>query len=397
MADPKVGQLTIVRGRPAVIRDVVESTVIDGKCRLVSVHYIDADMFPAEESILWESEPEPELVTGITLPNITRGDYLPEQPIRYRAFLNAYRWTSHNRLTSSRSEEKSVISLISPWYNSVQIEDYQLYPVMKALLMPRVSLLLADDVGLGKTIEAGLILSELFSRRRVQRTLVICPASLQYQWRDELAEKFHLDFVIVGRDEHNRIRRQFGVDTNPWSIHPRIITSMDYLRQPDITESFRATATSLWQGPRLPFQMLILDEAHNLAPHVFHDDSDRCKMLRNISRYFEHRLFLSATPHNGYTATFSGLLSILDPVRIQQTASLDESDKRQVRLLMVRRLKSELKDSGGRRRFVERFVKSMPIILHDHPKERDLYDLLRRYRHAIITKITSITRRERRI
>jgi len=397
MTNPTVGQMTIVRGRPAVIRDVVESRARDGHFHLISVEYVDGTAFPSEEWVSWENEFEPQLVSGITLPHISGAEALPDKPKRYLSFINAYRWTSHNRLTDSRSGEEATVSLLSPWYNAVQIEDYQLYPVIKSLLMPRVSLLLADDVGLGKTIEAGLILSELYARRRIHRTLVVCPASLQRQWKDELSEKFHMEFAIIGREEHNRVRRQFGVDANPWSIHPRIITSMDYLRQPDVLESFRATATSLWHGVRLPFQMLIVDEAHNLAPDVFGDDSDRCRMLRQISRYFEHRLFLSATPHNGYTPTFSGLLSILDPVRMQQTATLDESDRKQVKLLMIRRLKSELKSSGAHKRFSERFVENIPIALRNHQQERELYDLLRQFRRAIASKITSIGRRERRI
>ena len=397
MTNPTIGQLTVVRGRPAVIRDVVQNRAREGNFHLISVQYVDGTTFPDEEWISWENESEPQLLSGITFPDILNTETLPDKPSRYSSFNNSYRWTSHNRLTSSRSEQDSALSLISPWYNAVQIEDYQLYPVIKSLLMPRVSLLLADDVGLGKTIEAGLILSELYSRRRIHRTLVVCPASLQRQWKDELLEKFHLEFTIVGREEHNRIRRQLGVDANPWSIHPRIITSMDYLRQPDVLESFRATAMSLWQGVRLPFQMLIVDEAHNLSPNVFGDDSDRCRMLRQMSKYFEHRLFLSATPHNGYTVTFSGLLSILDPVRMQQTATLDDSDRKQVNLLMVRRLKSELKAKGAHKRFAERAVHNIPIELQNHPKERDLYDLLRQFRHAITSKVTSISRRERRI
>src|SRR5258707_6215958 len=111
--------------------------------------------------------------------------------------------------------------------------------------MPGISLLLANDVGLGKSIEAGLILSELFARRRIRRVLIICPASLQLQWRDEMRDKFHLDFTIVDRDETFRLQRNIGVDSNPWASYPRIITSMDYLRQKDILESFLAATKKL--------------------------------------------------------------------------------------------------------------------------------------------------------
>jgi len=109
----------------------------------------------------------------------------------------------------------------SPFHGALQLEDYQLVPLMKALRMPRVSLLLADDVGLGKTIEAGLILSELLLRRRVRRMLVLTPASLRLQWRDELWQKFSLHFDIVDRDATARLRRQLGMDANPWRSHSR--------------------------------------------------------------------------------------------------------------------------------------------------------------------------------
>jgi hypothetical protein len=105
-----------------------------------------------------------------------------------------------------------------------------------------------------------------------------------------------------------------GVDSNPWGSFPRIICSMDYLRQGDILSSFVAATNSLSGRFEaiLPWQMLIIDEAHNLTPSHYGDNSDRCEMLRRITPFFEHRLFLSATPHNGYTVSFTGLLELLD-------------------------------------------------------------------------------------
>jgi SNF2 family DNA or RNA helicase len=82
--------------------------------------------------------------------------------------------------------------------------------------MPRVNLLIADDVGLGKTIEAGLILTELLLRRRIQRVLILTPASLRSQWRDEMSEKFALSFDMIDRAETHALRRRLGMDANPW-------------------------------------------------------------------------------------------------------------------------------------------------------------------------------------
>src|SRR5439155_9213036 len=107
------------------------------------------------------------------------------------AFLDAVRWGA--------SSIADVRVLQAPFRSGIDIEDYQLDPVVRAIRMPRVNLLIADDVGLGKTIEAGLVLQELIVRHRARRVLVVCPASLTIKWRDEMAEKFGLEFRIVDR------------------------------------------------------------------------------------------------------------------------------------------------------------------------------------------------------
>ena len=222
--------------------------------------------------------------------------------------------------------------------------------------MPRVTLLLADDVGLGKTIEAGLVLRELLGRRRIRRVMVICPASLQLQWHDELTSKFALDFTVLDRAATVDIQREYGMDANPWAVTPRSITSMDFLRQPDVLGSFLAAAQRLERGHALAWDLLVVDEAHNLAPLGFSERSDRAKMLSEVAQHAEHRLFLTATPHNGFTASFSGLLEQLDPVRFRQTSELNDAERGQVDLVMVRRLKSELNERAQRRGEVPPFT-----------------------------------------
>lgn len=390
---PLPGQLVILRNRPCTVRNVEThgQGSESGLLHLVQVDYIDGWQYPETDMVVWEREVGMRVMSGVALPNPHDDGSLPDPPDQLKAFLDASKWAAVNRLGGSGS-----LPLVSPWHSAVQIEDYQLHPVLKALLMPRVSLLLADDVGLGKTIEAGLVLSELFVRRRIRRAMVVCPAALQQQWRDELKEKFSLDFHIIDRDSTFRLQREFGVDSNPWATYPHIITSMDYIRQRDILESFRAAATRLTADPALlPWQMLVVDEAHNLSPSVFGDDSDRCEMLRQLSTYFEHRLFLTATPHNGYTVSFTGLLELLDPVRFQQKSRLDQADHDQVHLAMIRRLKSELPKRGGVDRFTKRNVVSLDIPVAG--REKALYSALRAYRKAGIELLSGISRRERRI
>jgi len=170
------------------------------------------------------------------------------------------------------------------------------------------------------------------------------------------------------------------MDANPWTSTPRIITSMDSLRQPIIKDRFRSGASRLQPkgSASLPFDLLIVDEAHNLSPSTFGDDSLRCQMLRSITKCFEHRLFLTATPHNGYTLSFTGLLELLDPVRFQQKTMLEEHDNSQIQAVMVRRLKSELNENHTIPRFTNRRVKSLPLALSK--EEKDRFKKFRRYR-----------------
>jgi len=164
-----------VRGRPATVRNVDPFTGEGPAVNLVEVEYFDGIEFPGEDTVLWECEIGAEILTGGGLPRISDG-IQPDHPDRFAAFCDAIRWSSVARLPGLTSDG---VALVSPWESAVMPEPYQLYPVLKALEMPRVSLLLADDVGLGKTVGAGLILRELLQRRRIRRVLVICPASLQ--------------------------------------------------------------------------------------------------------------------------------------------------------------------------------------------------------------------------
>src|SRR5690606_8298002 len=107
--------------------------------------------------------------------------------------------------------------LQAPFRSGVSIEDYQLDPLVRAIDMARTNLLIADDVGLGKTIEAGLVIQEMLLRHRARTILVLCPSSLQEKWRSEMAEKFGLEFRIVDTESLKRSRRELGLQANPWT------------------------------------------------------------------------------------------------------------------------------------------------------------------------------------
>jgi superfamily II DNA or RNA helicase len=245
--------------------------------------------------------------------------------------------------------------------------------------------MLADAVGLGKTIQAGMVIRELMLRRRIRRVLVLCPALLRSQWRDEMEEKFALPFDVVDRQKTLKLQRELGLDANPWRTHERIITSYDYLKQPDVLEQFRSAGEPGEDG-RLKWDLLIVDEAHNLAPAAFGADSDVSKMLQRIAPWFEHRLFLSATPHNGHTRSFSGLLEALDPVRFTRKIELDDEDRRRVSETVIRRLKSEINSCytamNEPARFSERHVTALPQLAFS-PPERALHDALADFRKSL--------------
>lgn len=380
MPIPQVGQTVYLRGRHARVRDVrvYSHALTGGNLHMVEVDYLDEQRFPESDTVIWEREVDARVVQSLRLPRLDEEQ--PDPPARYQAFINAVRWSAVNRLNDPRQQGATPHAILSPWYGAVQVQRYQLYPVLKALEMPRVSLLLADDVGLGKTVEAGLILTELVARRRARRVLIICPATIQIQWEEELRTKFNLDFKRMDRHTAETVLREYGADANPWSTYPHIITSMDYLRQPAVLEQFKAATGAMYRGDSgvLPWDVLIVDEAHNFTPNRFHDDSQRCQMLREIAPHFEHRLFLTATPHNGFTVSFSGLLELLDPVRFQQKAELTASDHQQIRAVMVRRLKSELNARSSRPLFAKRHVRALDITLT--PEEKALFAALKAYR-----------------
>jgi ERCC4-related helicase len=187
--------------------------------------------------------------------------------------------------------------------------DYQLVPVVMALEQPRVRLLIADDIGLGKTIEAGLVITELMARGRARRLLVICPASLRQQWREALDYFFHLEAYIFSRQHRRALERDLPVGTNPLEFHSAFIVSVDYAKMPEIKN----------QILEVPWDIVVIDEAHQVAkPHQSGPDQrvkkDRWDLGKALafSPKIKSLLMLTATPHNGYTDSFASLLELLD-------------------------------------------------------------------------------------
>jgi len=399
MSIPRVGMMATLRNRRALVASVEPFDAgPDGRLHLVRVEYTDLDGVP-EDAVLWEREQGATLLEPTTLPQVAYS--APMTPDEYDALIRATRWSAITPfLRPDGSGELSKLPISSPFHGAIQVDDFQLVPLLQALQMPRVSLLLADDVGLGKTIEAGLVLTELLIRRRIRRVLIICPASLRNQWRQEMDQKFALSFDIVDRQETHNLQKRLGLHANPWRVFPRIVSSYHYLRQPDVLEQLLSTCRHADPDApvtaQLPWDLLIVDEAHNLMPSNFGDDSDLTKMLRSITPYFEHKLFLTATPHNGHTRSFSGLLELLDPVRFTQTSDFTNDEKARVETVVVRRLKREINDLDDRlkrpRRFAERFL--VPLPLYFNREEKALAIAVEAFRKKVKQLIAASSRTE---
>lgn len=390
--NPRVGMLATVRNRRAIVTAVDPYDSPNGRFHMVNLDYLDTDGL-STDTLLWERELGATLLEPNALPDVSRSQ--PMISGDFDALQRATRWTALSPfITPGNIEPPQAIA--APLFGAIQAEDFQLVPLLKALQMPRISLLLADDVGLGKTIEAGLILTELLLRRRIRRVLIISPASLRLQWQQEMKDKFSLSFDVVDRTETFAIQKRLGLDANPWRTYPRIITSYYYLRQPDVLEQFRAACSQPAGSAQLPWDLLIVDEAHNLMPAPFGDDSDLSRMLRTISPWFEHKLFLTATPHNGHTRSFTGMLEQLDPVRFTQTSEFTDASRKRAEEVVVRRLKREInvldKELGRPERFSERIPEPLP--LYFDKQERLLARAYQEFRQGVRKAIAQSDHKE---
>ncbi|SDT42932.1 SNF2 family N-terminal domain-containing protein [Streptomyces sp. TLI_053] len=357
---PEEGELVEVRGQSWVVSRVDPSVVSDNGTAATLVHLqsVADGRFGDTLSVIWEIEPGRRVRPAGSLPDAATGQYDP--PARLAAFLDAVRWSA---VASADAK-----NLQAPFRSGVAVEPYQLEPVSRAVGAPRVNLLLADDVGLGKTVEAGLVVQELLLRGRARRVMVVCPAGLTLKWRDELAEKFGLEFTIVDSEQCARLRRTHGTAANPFRVHPLTIVSLPWLRGGkaqrllDEVVPVGEAARNEDGTERRFFDLLVLDEAHHVAPaapkQVYAVDSQQTKLIRRLVPHFEHRLFLSATPHNGYPESYTALLELIDNQRFARGV---DPDKAALDDTVVRRLKSTVKYPDGSNRFRARETRELTV------------------------------------
>ncbi len=372
---PEIGQLVIVRNRQFVVSTILAGEAVPQEFdqpkppqHLITLESVEDDALGEELQVIWELEPGARAIEQNNLPSPIGFD----EPERFDAFMNAVRWGVIS------ADDTTVLQ--SPFRSGIELKEYQLDPLVRSLSMPRVNLLIADDVGLGKTIETGMVTQELLIRGRIRTVLVVCPAGLQIHWRDQMRDKFGLEFRIINSKTMRFLRRSRGIHVNPWAHFPRLITSIDFLKRERSMRLFRELLPKEGeiQYPR-PFDLLIVDEAHNIAPasggkaRKYAVESLRTQAVRTLAPHFEHKLFLSATPHNGYKESFTALLELLDNQRFARSI---EPNKEQLKRVMVRRLKSELMDNG-----VPVFKKRVliPIEVPYTPTEKAIHQKLKTY------------------
>ena len=337
-----------VRTRHWLVEEVVPAAR-PGESSRVRLASADDDAQGQELEAFWECELDRAILDEEPWSDLGKRGF--DSPDHFAAFLNTLRWSCTTATDPSLFQ--------APFRAGIKIDAYQMEPLRKALLLPRVNLFIADDTGLGKTIEAGLIVRELLLRRKVRTIVVAAPPSVLEQWKGEMEERFGLVFRILDRRYLARVRRERGFGTNPWSTHSRFLVSHRLLADPTYADPMR-----VWLGARRPGSLLVLDEAHHAAPSHrgrYGIESKFTRAVRDLCDRFEHRLFLSATPHNGHSNSFATLLELLDPHRF--TRGVRVRGKKDLDAVMVRRLKEDIREEVGgfpRRRVVPVVIDGLP-------------------------------------
>jgi len=252
---------------------------------------------------------------------------------------------------------------------AVEPRPYQLVPLLMALKLEPVRVLIADDVGVGKTIEACLIARELLDRGEITRTAVLCPPHLAEQWQAELAEKFHIEAELVLSSTASRLERNCAMGQSLFEVYPHVIVSLDFIKTDRRREEFLRTAP----------EFVTIDEAHTCA--FGFERRGRHQRYELVSKLAadpdRHMVLVTATPHSGKEDAFRSLISFLDLefAHYPQDLSGPENEPRRRRLAqhLVQRRRADIEHYlDAATPFPKRDVREEHYTLH--PDYKDLFD-----------------------
>lgn len=249
-------------------------------------------------------------------------------------------------------EYDRMVSLSS---SRVNLEPYQVEAVHRVVNSFPHRFLIADDTGLGKTIETGMIFEELSARGRAEHILVIAPAGVCRNWKRELRESFGRDYILYDGPYLKQLMEKLPPEQNPWDQHPKIITSLDLAKRDEIRAQL--------ERPGCVWDIIVFDEAHKLSSRRYGfkvEETQRYRLGRTLAEAerSDSLFLLSATPHNGDRYTFNALLSLLDEFAFPAEELLDPKHVGQI---TIRRNKKEILDEQGKPVFVNRAVKTWPV------------------------------------
>jgi hypothetical protein len=274
-------------------------------------------------------------------------------------------------------------TLVAPLEGTVIPLPHQLLALQRAMSGDRIRYLLADEVGLGKTIEAGLILRELKIRGLVRRILVVAPAGLVLQWQSEMRSHFGEKFRIILPSNLAALRQAGAVDEdeNLWRMHDQVICPLDSVKPMDARRGWSQDQVARYNRERFEdlvsagWDLIIVDEAHRLGGST--EQVARFRLGEGLAQAAPYLLLLSATPHQGKTEAFRRLIGFLDP----DALPADEPVSRNaVAPFVIRTEKRRAIDASGNPLFKPRFTQLVPIEWGDgHAEQRALYDAVTYY------------------
>ena len=270
---------------------------------------------------------------------------------------------------------------------------HQLHVLNRAMETNNIRYILADEVGLGKTIEAGMIIKELQSRGLVQRVLVVCPTGLVTQWASEMQEKFHEKFQVILPSDYDTIRRLTDAD-DVYGQFDQVISPMDSIKPIEKHTGWTDERVEKYNEERIysiinsGWDLIIIDEAHRVAGSS--GEVARYKLGYLLSQASPYLLLLSATPHNGKTEPFLRLVRLLDEEAFPNAKSIV---KEQVAPYLIRTEKREAIDNNGNRLFKNRITHLVELNWDErHTLQRELYQLVSTY----VSKTYDKARRNRK-